>query len=105
MFCLLSFPPLKVKKISLNIYAGTKQSLQIAGHPRVKLEALDITGARMDGSEDFDDILSKNSLKTVQFVNSPGIGCTALCEAATRHGFNVEETKKDNRCIYTLTKM
>ena len=72
--------------------------------PSVKLEALELT-ASMDGSEDFNAILSKDSLKTVQFVNCAGIDCTALREAAIRHGFNVEETKESNRCRYTLTRM
>ncbi len=69
--------------------------------PSVKLEALELT-ASMDGSEDFNAILSKDFLKTVQFVNCAGVDCTALRESAIRHGFNVEET---NRCRYTLTRM
>ena len=54
----------------------------------------------MDGSEDVDIILSKNSLKTVQFMNCHGIDCTTLREAAFRHGFNVEEIKESRMCRY-----
>ncbi len=57
MNSLLSLPPLLVKRISTteHFFTGNKQNtLPFAGHPRVKLKALDLTGARMDGSEDFD---------------------------------------------------
>ncbi len=58
----------------------------------------------MDGSEDFDAILSKDSLKTVQFVNCLVID-VALREAAIQHGFKVEETKNSDECRYTFNRM
>ncbi len=106
MNSLLNLPAFKVKKISTkkHFYVGNN-TVQFASHPRVKLEVLNLSATSLDGSEDFNAILSKDSLKTVQFVNCPGIDCTALRDAATRHRFNFEETKDPHESRYTLTRL